>query len=208
MNTQIIIFIGILVCLAAIHFLKERIFGQKSKIHENSLNDTGKIEVQNDKLILVDNITNTEIENIIVEFCEMYNSETTQVILRTYQLSGNRFAITFPYDSDFTIYCFLVNYICYPKGFDKTFDVTGWTTARKGDPWINGNIEGKKIMLYIPSDDDEYDNVYLTTLDGIGYKCNFALEEESELLYAPKKSFATSTINIDELTNKEQKEYK
>ncbi len=70
-------------------------------------------EKPNDKLVIVDKISKTEIDSILTGFCNMYNKERFQAQPRLYKLSERQFAITFPYDIEFEIYCYFVNYVHY-----------------------------------------------------------------------------------------------
>ncbi len=63
-------------------------------------------------------------------------------------------------------------------------------------------------MLYIPSDDKEYDNVYLTSSDNIGYKLGFAVGHETQLLDSPKIKFIEQAISMDDINNKPTEEIK
>jgi hypothetical protein len=63
-------------------------------------------------------------------------------------------------------------------------------------------------MLFIPYDDTEYDNVYLTTEDNIGYKLGFAVGHEKQILDFPKLNFVEPQIEIDELAEKDYTDYK
>ena len=167
-----------------------------------------KEEIQNDKLVIVNNITKTEIDRILTGFCNSYNKKSYQVQPRLYQISEKQFAITFPYDVEFTIFCFFINYVHYPTGFHQSFDVTGWTTTKSGQTWITEKSSNKHVMLFIPAEDTEYDNVYLTTDDNIGYKLGFARGEEKQLLNFPQKRYIKPNIDIAELKNRAYKDYK
>ena len=63
-------------------------------------------------------------------------------------------------------------------------------------------------MLFIPSDDTDHDNVFMTTVDNIGFKLGFAMGEEKQLLDGPKKKFSPPTIDILELADKEHEDFK
>ena len=164
-------------------------------------------EKPNDKLVIVDKISKTEIDSILTGFCNMYNKERFQAQPRLYKLSERQFAITFPYDIEFEIYCYFVNYVHYPMGFDKSFDVTAWETTGQANGWITEKSANKKVMLFIPEDDTEHDNVFLTTDDNIGYKLGFAMGEEKQLLPTPKKTYFAPTIDIKTLTEKEAQDF-
>jgi hypothetical protein len=54
-------------------------------------------------------------------------------------------------------------------------------------------------LLYVSDFDDEYDNVFLTTSDHIGYKLGFAMGEETQLLESPEKKYIEQPITFTEL---------
>jgi len=166
-----------------------------------------KQEKSNDKLVIVDNISKAEMDSILTGFCNIYNKESFQAQPRLYKLSERQFAITFPFDIEFEIYCYFVNYVHYPMGFDKSFDVTAWETTKQANGWITEKTANKKVMLFIPEDDNEHDNVFLTTDDDIGYKLGFAMGDEKLLLQSPKKKYFAPTIDIKILTEKEAQDF-
>lgn len=163
---------------------------------------------ENDKLVIVTDISNTDLRAILTGFCNMYNKENYQAQPQLTKITEREFAITFPFDIEFEIFCYFINYVHYPMGFDRSFNVTGWTTTKIGDTWITEKSENKKVMLYIPTDDTEHDNVFMTTEDNIGFKLGFAMDEEKQLLNRPKKQFNSPAIDILELTNKEHETFK
>jgi hypothetical protein len=211
MKMQTII-IGIIIAVVAFYFIKTRFLNQviepDKDLTRPSIKNLPKQEIANDKLVIIDNITSIELDSILNGFCNMYNKESFQAQPRTHKLNERKYAITFPFDIEFEIYCYFINYIHYPMGFDKSFEVVGWTTTKSGHNWITEKTANKKVMLYIPADDEEHDNVYLTTNDNIGYKLGFAMGEEKQLLDNPNRTFIKPTIEVNELTDKEQKDYK
>lgn len=164
-------------------------------------------EKPNDKLVIVDKISKSEMDSILTGFCNMYNKKSFQALPRLYMLSERQFAITFPYDIEFEIYCYFVNYVHSPMGFDKSFDVTAWETTGQAKGWITEKSANKKVMLFIPEDDTEHDNVFLTTDDNVGYKLGFAMGEEKQLLPAPKKIYFAPTNDIKAFTVKEAQNF-
>ncbi len=164
--------------------------------------------VTNDKLVIVEDISENDIKKIIREFCNSYNKETYQAIPRLTKLSDRKFAMTFPFDINFETYCFLINYINYPMGFDKQFKTIGWATTKPTDIWITEKSVNKNVMLFVSDLDTEYDNVFLTTSDNIGYKLGFAMGEEKQLLNRPEKNYVKPPININELETKEYTDFK
>jgi hypothetical protein len=138
----------------------------------------------------------------------MYNKEKFQVQPRVFKINERQFAITFPFDIEFEIYCYFINYLTFPMEFEKSYTVTGWTTTKSGDTWITDKSENKKVIIYIPGEDTEGDNVFMTTADNIGFKLGFALGEEKQLLDSPKKLFASPPIDNSELVEKEYEDFR
>jgi len=165
-------------------------------------------KVANDKLVLVEDASENDIKKILQEFCNSYNKETYQAIPRLTKLSDRKFAITFPYDINFEIYCYFINYVNYPMGFDRHFKTIGWTTTKTTDTWTTEKSANKNVMLFVSDFDTEYDNVFLTTSDNIGYKLAFAMGEEKQPLNSPEKSYVKPPINISELNTNESIDFK
>ncbi len=211
MKTQTLILIFIVLSIV-IYFIWTKLMNQKTKPDTDTSRPSDeylpKQEIPNDKFVISNNITSIEIDSILTGFCNMYNKKTYQAMPRLYKLNDKQFAITFPYDIEFDIFCYFVNYIHYPMEFEKSFEATGWTTTTRGQIWITEKSADKKVMLFILTDDTEYDNVYMTTNDNIGYRLGFASGEEKQLLDSPKKQFVKPQIEIEGLANTEYKDYK
>lgn len=165
-------------------------------------------KVVNDKLVIVEDVSENDIEKILQEFCNSYNKETFQAVPRLTKLSVNKFAVTFPYDINFEIYCYFINYVNYPMGFNRRLKTIGWTTTKQSDTWITEKSVNKNIMLYVSDFDKEYDNVFLTTSDNIGYKLGFAIGEEKQLLNRPEKSYVRQPVSYNELDEKPYTDFK
>ncbi len=63
---------------------------------------------------------------------------------------------------------FLFNYLKYPEGIDYKADMAGYTTGKEENA-----LKSKEIMVYIPDDDTEYDNVNIVTQEGDSFKLDF-----------------------------------
>ncbi|WP_419701409.1 hypothetical protein [Mucilaginibacter sp. NFX135] len=156
-------------------------------------------EKDNDKLIVVSNVNRDDIELALTRFCNTYNKADYAALPRLSNVSPDTFAITFPYDIDFVTFCFAINFIKYPTDIKWNAKVTAWTTANSGEAWIADSSVGKRIMLFIPDDDKEYDNVFFTTADNTGYKLDFAARKAKPPLNIPKMQFAESSVDLDSL---------
>lgn len=165
-------------------------------------------KVANEKLVIVEDASENDIKKILQEFCNSYNKETYQAVPRLTKLSDRKFAITFPYDIDFEIYCYFINYVNYAMGFDRHFKTIGWTTTRSTDSSITEKSMNKNAILFVSDFDIEYDNVFLTTSDNIGYKLGFAMGKEKQLLDRPNKRYVKQSIDLSEIETKQYFDFK
>lgn len=211
MKQQYLIY-GLLVVVAIVVFMWTKFKDQKPQPDTDTRRPPENIfpanKISNDKLIIVDDISATDIKQILQEFCNLYNKETYQAIPRLSKLSDKKFAVTFPYDINFEIYCFFINYVNYPMGFDRHFNAIGWATTRPTDIWTTEKSVNKNVMLYVSHFDAEYDNVFLTTSDNIGYKLGFAMGEENQLLDRAVKSYVKQPIDMKEIETKQHIDFK
>lgn len=164
-------------------------------------------KVQNDKIVLVENIDLEDLKSAIQKFCNNYNQESLTALPLLTIISEKKFVVTFPYDTDFATYCYFVNYMYYPNDIIYKPTIKAWTSTKQNDDWMTNEIVNKKVMLYIPSDDKDYDNVFLTTSDNIGYKMGFAMGEEKQKLNNPRQTYV-EPIRLEELSGKEEIQYK
>ena len=211
MKQQYLIY-GLIAVVAIVFFAWTKLKNQKPQPDTDTRKPPENVfptnKVANDKLVIVENASENDIKKIIQEFCNSYNKETYQAIPRLTKLSDRKFAITFPYDINFEIYCYFINYVNYPMGFDRHFKTIGWASTKPTDTWITEKSANKNVMLFVSDFDTEYDNVFLTTSDNIGYKLGFAMGEEKQPLNSPEKSYVKPPINISELDTNESIDFK
>ena len=155
--------------------------------------------VDNDKLILINNVSIDDLKKVLTAFCNIYNKKDYATLPRVVTLSSTSFAVIFPYGTDFATFCFAVNYLKYPVDLKWQSKVYAWVTTKQGDDWITDKSINKKVMLFLADDDKEYDNVFMTTQDNIGYKLGFAMGEEKQLLQAPKEPYKSPSVNLKDL---------
>lgn len=67
-----------------------------------------------------------------------------------------------------TYFFFLVNYLRYPENISTEFEIEGFTIGES-----NSKFEGEEILVYIPKEDTDYDNVYAVTKNKKGFKIDF-----------------------------------
>ncbi len=128
MKQQYLIY-GLITVVAIVFFAWTKLKNQKTQPDTDTRRPPENVfptnKVANDKLVIVENASENDIKKIIQEFCNSYNKETYQAIPRLTKLSDRKFAITFPYDINFEIYCYFINYVNYPMGFDRHFKTIG-----------------------------------------------------------------------------------
>lgn len=160
-------------------------------------------ETPNEKLILVKGPKEEELTTVLVKFCEMYNQNNSSLALKFYKKEAETFLITFPDDVDFELFCYLVNYLKYPMDMKYDADPIGWTTAEQVDAWRTNAIKGKRVLVFIDPQDDEYDNVMVTTENNETFEIGFAEGEGLEKRNNRILDYRNQDINVAELRNLE-----
>jgi len=163
--------------------------------------------IQNDKIIIVDGARYEDIKKATLQFCNIYNKQNLVAIVKLTKISENLSVLTFPYDIDFGTLCFLTNYLYYPNEIFYKADIKAWTTTRPNDDFISNENENQYSMLFIPNDDKEYDNVYMTTKENKGYKLGFAIGKSKNLFF-PKLNFIENKYRIKDIEDKPNEEIK
>ena len=165
-------------------------------------------KVDNDKIVVIKGAPYNDIQKAIKQFCNVYNKKDYAAIPNLIKVSNGEFVITFPHDLTFDMFCFFVNYMYFPENIFYKADIKAWATSKPNDIWITEKSANKKVMLYIPPDDKEYDNVYLTTQDNIGYKLGFAVGQEKQLLDNPKLKYVEQSVTFENIKEKPTEEIK
>jgi hypothetical protein len=212
MNKTLII-IGIVIVVGFLIFkfvLKSAQSDLKNNKRPNGTNKPA-ILIENDKIIVIKNLKLDYLKQAIEQFCNMSN-QSKYIALPKLTLLDNQFVITFPYDIEFDQFCFFINYLKYANDLslkpDYKPEIKAWCTTKSGFSWITDEIVNKSVMIYIPDWDKEYDNVYLTTQDNIGYKMGFAVGEEHLKLVKPAIQFDKVKFDVNILNDKETIDFK
>lgn len=197
---EIVILIILIIGVLFIFFL---LWDKKND--ENKARTIQKIKpettVSNDKLILIKNVNQEDVLKAIIKFCQLYNQESYKALPVFYKINSTEFAICFPYDIDFDTFCYFINYLKYPYDINYQADIKAWLTLIPNHARIKSKMADKKAIIYIPIDDNEYDNVYLTTSDNVSFKIGFAIgQSENELDYVPK-AYSNPEIELSKLGN-------
>ena len=159
-------------------------FSSCSPKKENSLNVKGFVGKGS---IFVTNMTESELLRAIDDFMRIYTQGGEQYTRPTIQETSQGFLLTFDDTINYFSFCFWVNYLVYSdKEVRHNDHVTGWLQVKDFEDENLSIFAHQTLMLYIPSSDSEYDNVYFTTSNGKCFKQEFSntqlLEEQTSVL--------------------------
>lgn len=135
--------------------------------------------VISDKTLCVRGWGDPELQQIMGNFEKLYRDRLpSNFSTEVHAIDGGVFRITFPTDIDSQIFCYFINYIQYPEGFDlksRTILVAGKATIKSDFLPSKQSLIGKPITLYIPSNDKTFDVVF-GEVDGQSYEYSFACQ--------------------------------
>jgi len=105
----------------------------------------------------------SQLERILADFSRSYADDLAPgEPFRITPLKAHQFRITFPSDIEPSLLSFLVNYIHYPKSLDLTnVVVVAHVTLTSAFPLPRKALLGEKARVYVPSDDQDFDLVYV-----------------------------------------------
>lgn len=130
------------------------------------------------KLVLVKDIDPALLEKTVRAFCE----GDEKIRLPEIRFEEGCAYVTADSAMPYMTFAFLVNYITY---CDKArrYDTTGWYAMQQNREDGDGlNLSHQTLMMYIPDEDDEYDNVFFVAPDGRFFKQPFGGSASLELL--------------------------
>ena len=123
----------------------------------------------NDKAIMVSGWNEEELSKILDDFVAEDLSVFASFRIDIQKRIENSFALTFPEDIHPAEFASLINYLAYPVNLDpagRSIIVAGKTTLNSDFDSLPKSFEGKKALLYLPDNDEDYDVVYLQTESG------------------------------------------
>jgi hypothetical protein len=122
-------------------------------------------DLNNDKAIMVSGWNEKELERIVDDFRQQGEIDPPMEI-EIQKRHDDQFILTFPGDIAPGDFAALVNYLNYPIDFDladRTPLVAGRTTLNSDFTGMPESLQGRKAILYVPADDDDYTVVYMQT---------------------------------------------
>lgn len=166
----IFLFIGLIILFFAFSYYADKHTVLTSYLNEEQIPIPRELQPSGLKLIKVEGIFIKDVCHIIEE----YNNESvTKIREPRITNSGKYVIIKLPESTDFSTFAQLINYIKYSNKRTK-YNVIGW--YKMGDNLSDSTsiiLSNKQLMLYIPDEDIEYDNVFIVTENGIHLKFDF-----------------------------------
>ncbi|HXB58465.1 MAG TPA: hypothetical protein VNU95_02820 [Candidatus Acidoferrales bacterium] len=133
--------------------------------------------VISDEELLTLGWSETELKQIISDFHQLSIKELPANFSAQIQARGGGvLSANFSANIDGMIFCFLVNYVQYPKDFDlesRAILAAGKATIRADFLPSEQSLIGKRMLFYIPADDQQYDIVF-AQVDGQSYEFPFS----------------------------------
>jgi len=125
--------------------------------------------VENQDIIIVKGGLYSDVKKALKQWLDIYSNDLQDGLL--FKLfkngRGNHF-IQVDDRLDNEKFFFLVNYLKYPEGIEYKTEVGGYTTGKE-----QNLLKAQKLFVYIPSDDNSFDNVFVVTDKNSHYKVEF-----------------------------------
>lgn len=169
-ESKVIVFVIFLVFLFFIFWLRNKM--KKPVVREPRPTTL----VGNDKIVIVAGIDSEEMELMLSSFTEIYNTHSYEAIICMHPMGKHVFALTFPYDIDWTVFMELIDHIIYFDGDEQKAKIRAWLSL----PEQLGQHAGKHVMLYENEDDKDFDLIWFTTPENTGWKYDFETEQLKE----------------------------
>jgi hypothetical protein len=147
-------------------------------------------------LVFVVSTSTSDIEKISQDFVNMYSDRGNGVELSVYTSKSNdkQHVVMLESPQEFHLFNLLVNYISYPMNRNYRLNPYGyWKVEPNQHP--SKEVPTELLMVFIPQEDREYDNVYAVSRSGEAMKLGFAYGEEYTSLKAENYKFIETSFD-------------
>ncbi len=168
--------------------------------------------MQSDNQIVLKGATYNELKQALNQWINLYEEDLNDDIkFKLIKIHSDEFVLKVDDSLDNERFFFLINYLKYPEDIKYKVDVIGYTIGKD-----KNLFEANKLLVYIPENDDEYDNVYVVMEDNSTFKVGFngAISEQprqkSYTAYEQIEYFNSEIIKVNknEIKKTKTKEYK
>ena len=126
----------------------------------------------NDKAIVIQGWNEDELRQILGDFLAEDLSAFAAFRIEIQKRLESSFRLTFPEDIHPVEFASLINYLAYPINLDpagRSIILAGKTTLNSDFDGLPKSLEGKKALLYLPEDDEDYDVVFMQAESGVTF---------------------------------------
>lgn len=123
----------------------------------------------NGEEVVVRGWTNVELTGILTDFADLSDGDLgPHFVYEVHPRDDGSIRITFPHDIPPKQFSFLINYLQYPKNYDlknRSISVVGKAIVCSKFKPPSKSLIGQTATFYIPSNDQDYDLVYIRVGD-------------------------------------------
>jgi hypothetical protein len=130
-------------------------------------------------LVFVAGTSASDIEGITQDYANLYSDRGNgiELLIYTSRTDDKQHVVKLESPKEFYLFNFLVNYITYPMNKNYRLDPRGyWEVQPRQHP--SARIPNELLMIFVPQEDRERDNVYAVSQSGEVMKLGFAYGEE------------------------------
>lgn len=154
----------------------------------------------NDKMVIIVGADRELVEESVHEFCDLYNEMEYVAVINLHQIKDKVLALTCPYDMEFCIFCWLVDYMLNMDDEKNSPKVMAWLTL----PAENGaDYSMKHAMLYRKENNDDY-STSVTTIDNQGYMIEVG--DDRLIKVDPVMEYSEPPFSYEEISRHEGQE--
>ncbi|WP_321517592.1 hypothetical protein [uncultured Bacteroides sp.] len=175
-------------------------------------------KVNIDNFIIIKGGLCNDIKKALQQWITLYSKDlVSNIKLELYILGLERYLIVADKRLNNEKFNYLINYLRYPEGIEYNISIEGYATVSDGKIYPQ-NLLHKNILVYVPDNDKEFDNVFVTTEDNETYKIDFGgkvsrvyesrtfriPDIDTNLLQKPER-IALTKLEITEVENEKSK---
>lgn len=121
-------------------------------------------------IIFVENCNLRSIKNILNNWRWFYSELALNLIeFKCWNIVDDKLILAANEKLTNELFVYLVNYIKYSEGKESKIEVKGYTIAEDENVFPNEFLN-KEVLIYLPKENKEFDNVYAISEDNITYK--------------------------------------
>lgn len=141
------------------------------------------MEIEN--IVYVNGGAYNGVKKALRQWIDLYTSDLQDELeFKLYKNGRGKHIIKVDENLDNEHFFYLVNYLNYPEDIEYKVSVEGFTTGK--DDYM---LKNKLLLVYIPPNDREFDNVYITTSENENFKVDFggsvSMQREGRIFRLP-----------------------